>query len=78
MNNILSARHDKDILQDIERELLIDEELSTDNINIDVNNGKVIITGTVISLEKKQKVEDIINSVNGVIIVVNNLNVEKI
>ncbi len=78
MNNNLSARHDKDIIQDIERELLINEEISTDNVDIDVNNGKVVITGTVSTLEEKQEIEDMVNNVNGVVMVVNNLNIEKI
>lgn len=78
MNNNLSARHDKDIIQDIERELLIDEEISTDNVDVDVNNGKVVITGTVSTLEEKQEIEDMVNNVNGVVMVVNNINIEKI
>ena len=77
-NNELNSRHDKDIIQDIERGLLLDEEVSTDNVSIDVRNNKVIITGSVESLEEKQEIEDMINNVNGVALVVNNLQIEKI
>jgi len=76
--DILESRSDKDILQDIERVLLMDEEVSTDNVTIDVNNGKVIVTGTIESLEEKQEIEDAIENINGVNIVVNNIKIEKI
>jgi len=72
------ARTDKDILQDIERELLVDEVVSTDNVQVQVANGKVILTGEVGSLEVKQKVGDIAENVNGVVLVNNDLRIERI
>ncbi|NQV13014.1 MAG: BON domain-containing protein [Parcubacteria group bacterium] len=72
------ARTDKDILQDIERELLVDEVVSTDNVQVQVENGKVILTGEVGSLEVKQKVGDIAENVNGVVLVNNDLRIERI
>lgn len=77
-NNELNSRHDKDIIQDIEKGLLLDEEVSTDNVSINVHNSKVVITGSVESLEEKQEIEDMISNVNGVVLVVNDLKIEKI
>ena len=72
------ARSDKDILQDIERALLVDEVVSTDNVQVEVKNGKVVLTGEVGSLEVKQKVGDIAENVNGVVMMVNDLHIERI
>lgn len=77
-NNELNSTHDKDIIQDIEKELLLNEEVSTNNVSIDVQSNKVIITGSVETLEEKQEIEDMISNINGVALVVNNLKIEKI
>ncbi|MBU1178033.1 BON domain-containing protein [Patescibacteria group bacterium] len=73
-----SVRSDRDILQDIERELLVDEVVSTDNVEVEVKNGQVVLNGEVGSLEVKQKVGDIAENVNGVVMVVNDLRIERI
>lgn len=78
MDKNLESRSDKDIIQDIEKDLLMNEDISTDNVTLDVNDGKVIITGTVSTLENKQEVEDMVTNINGVVLVVNNLKIEKI
>ena len=72
------ARSDRDIVQDIERELLVDEVVSTDNVSVNVGNGKVVLSGEVGTLEVKQKVGDIAENVNGVVMVVNDLRIERI
>lgn len=72
------ARSDKDILQDIERALLVDEVVSTDNVQVRVENGKVTLAGEVGSLEMKQKVGDIAENVEGAALVVNDLRIERI
>ncbi|MFH2105171.1 MAG: BON domain-containing protein [Parcubacteria group bacterium] len=71
-------RSDKDILQDIEQELLVDEVVSTDNVQVQVENGKVVLTGEVGSLEVKQQVGDTVENINGVVMVDNDLRIERI
>jgi osmotically-inducible protein OsmY len=78
MEEISGSRSDKDILQDIEKEFLIDEAVSTDNVNVEVINGKVVLAGTVGSLEMKQSIEDIVENINGVVLVINKIQIERI
>lgn len=77
-NQDFSSRSDKDILQDIERELIQDEIVSTDNVQVDVIDSKVILSGSVGTLEMKQRIEDIVENIPGVSLVENNLKIERI
>ncbi len=73
-----SNRSDKDIFQDIEKSLLENEDVMTDNVNVQVTGGKVILSGPVESLEEKQGIEDTISDIPGVAIIDNDLQIEKI
>lgn len=73
-----SNRSDKDILQDIERALLDDEEVSTDNVDVEVKNGKVILSGSVTSSEENHRIQDLVENIPGVTLVVNDMNVERL
>lgn len=77
MQEILS-QSDKDIIDEIEKALLLEEEISTDNIIVTCENGKVTLTGSVDTLEDKQKIEDIVEDISGVAIINNDLEVVKL
>lgn len=71
-------RSDKDIFQDIEKSMLENEDVMTDNVNVQVTGGKVILSGSVESLEEKQEIEDMISDIPGVAMISDDLQVEKI
>jgi len=71
-------RSDKDIYQDVEKAFLEEEDIMTDNVNVEVNEGKVTLSGTVETLEEKQDLEDTISDVPGVALINNDLQIEKI
>lgn len=71
-------RSDKDIYQDIEKAVLENGDVSADNINVEVVCGKVILSGSVESLEEKQIIEDVIADIPGVALINNDLIIEKI
>ncbi|MDD3887689.1 MAG: BON domain-containing protein [Patescibacteria group bacterium] len=71
-------RSDKDIYQDIEKAFLEEEDIMTDNVNVEVNEGKVTLSGTVETLEEKQDLEDTISDIPGVALINNDLQIEKI
>lgn len=73
-----SVRSDRDILQDVEKELLVDEMVSTDNVKVEVANGRVTLSGEVGSLEVKQRIGDIAENTSGAVTVVNDLSIERI
>ena len=73
-----SVRSDRDILQDVEKELLVDEMVSTDNVKVEVANGRVTLSGEVGSLEVKQRMGDIAENTSGAVTVVNDLSIERI
>ena len=77
MQEIIS-QSDKDVINEIEQILLLEEDISTDNVMATCQNGKVTLTGAVDSLEDKQRVEDIIEDIPGVVMVINDLEVVKI
>lgn len=74
----MTPQSDKDIIDEIERALLLEEEISTDNVIVTCQNGKVTLSGSVDTLEDKQKIEDIVENIPGVIIVNNDLEVVKL
>ncbi|MFA6296785.1 MAG: BON domain-containing protein [Patescibacteria group bacterium] len=74
----LNNRSDKDIYQDIEKMFLEEEDILTDNVNVEVNSGKVTLSGSVETLEEKQDLEDAISDVAGVALITNDLQIEKI
>jgi len=74
----LDSRTDRDILQDVERALIVDDVVSEDNVRVDVNNGKVVLDGEVGSLEMKQRMGDLAENINGAVLVVNDLRIERI
>ena len=76
MSDQRPSRDDKDIMQDVERALLEDEIVSTDNIEIDIKNGKVILSGSVTSPEINHRIQDLVENTPGVNMVVNDMNVE--
>lgn len=71
-------RSDKDIYQDIEKSFLEEEDIMTDNVNAEVNSGKVILSGSVETLEEKQDIEDMVSDIPGVALINNDLQIEKI
>lgn len=75
-----SARSDKDILEEIQNKLRQDEEIAEelDSLNFQVTDGRVYATGTVSSLEVRERLCDIIENVPGVVEVIDDLVVEKI
>ena len=73
-----SVRSDRDILQDVEKELLVDEMVSTDTVRVEVANGRVTLSGEVGSLEVKQRMGDIAENTSGAVTVVNDLSIERI
>jgi len=76
MSNDRPPRDDKDIVQEIEKALLEDEIVSTDNVEIDVKNGKVILSGSVTSPEVNHRIQDLVENTPGVNMVVNDMNIE--
>ena len=74
----LNNRSDKDIYQDREKMFLEEEDILTDNVNVEVNSGKVTLSGSVETLEEKQDLEDAISDVAGVALITNDLQIEKI
>ena len=77
MQEIIS-QSDKDVINEIEQILLLEEDISTDNVMVTCQNGKVTLTGAVDSLEDKQRLEDIVEDIPGVVMVNNDLEVVKI
>lgn len=71
-------RKDKDVYQEIQKYLLKEELLSSDNINVQIKNGKVVLSGVVMSLEVSQSIEDAIMGMPGVKIVANDLRIERL
>lgn len=74
----MTPQSDKDIIDEIQRAFLLEEETFTDNVVVTSKNGKVTLTGTVESLEDKQRIEDIVENTPGVILVKNNLKVVRL
>lgn len=74
----IASQSDRDIIDEIQQAFLLEEETFTDNVVVTCENGKVTLTGSVDSLEDKQKIEDIVENTPGVVLVENNLKVTKI
>ena len=64
-----------DIAQDIETRITFDPSIESRDINISVNDGNVMLQGTVSSYEEKQEAEFLASGVRGVISVDNQLSV---
>lgn len=79
-NNEFSARSDKDILDEIQKTLKMDDSIAEelDSINITVFESTVRLQGTISSLELKAKIQDTVESIPGVTQVINDLHIEKI
>jgi len=72
------SRADKDIIDQIEKAMLLDEEITADNVVVSCENGKVTLDGAVDSLEESQRIEDIAENTPGVVLVTNNLKIRGI
>ena len=68
-------RSDERILQDVVDRLYDDPYVDATNIEVDVRDGEVFLTGTVENLQSKRRAEDIGQSVSGVRNVENSLRV---
>jgi CBS domain-containing protein len=68
-------RSDDRILEDINERLLEDPEVDATNIEIDVQNGEVTLSGTVGSRYDRRRAEDIVESVSGIRHIQNNLRI---
>ena len=69
------ARSDEPIKEDINDRLTDDGYLDASDIEVEVSNREVTLSGKVMSLEAKRRAEDIADSVSGVTNVQNNLRV---
>ena len=63
------------IKEDISDRLTDDDSIDASDIEINVNNGEVTLSGTVSDKQTKRRVEDMIESMSGVKSVQNNLRV---
>jgi osmotically-inducible protein OsmY len=70
------TRSDERIRDDINDRLTDDPELDASDIEVKVNNGDIILGGSVESRLAKRRAEDIVDSVSGVKNVQNNLRVQ--
>ncbi|MEW6407775.1 MAG: BON domain-containing protein [Patescibacteria group bacterium] len=75
-----SGRSNKDIIDEIQKALQMNEETAEepDSINIQVEDGRVHLAGTVSSLEIQERIDDIVENTHGVAEVIDDLVVEKI
>lgn len=75
-----SSHSDKDIIDEIQKSLQIDEDAAEelDSINIQVTDARVHLKGTVSSLEIQERICDIIENTHGVVEVIDDTVVEKI
>lgn len=71
-----NIRKDKDILMDIENELVWDTRVLSDNVDVAVVDGEAVLTGSVGSFNAKQAAETDAWSILGVTNVVNNLSIK--
>lgn len=71
----LTIPTDEEIKENIETTLLLNLELDSSEIKISVRNGIVTLEGTVDSFWKKNKTEDVISDLLGVIDIVNKLTI---
>lgn len=78
MQQEILSQSDKDIVDEIEKALLLEEDISTDNIIVTCKDGKVTLRGSVDRLEDKQRIEDIVEDIPGVILVNNEIEVVKL
>ena len=71
----LTIPTDEEIKENIETTLLLNLELDSSEIKISVRNGIVTLQGTVDSFWKKNKTEDVISDLLGVIDIINKLTI---
>lgn len=71
------TRSDDRIKEDINEKLWFDDHLDASNIEIEVQNGEVTLTGTVEDRYSKRAAEDLIEDLSGVKHVQNNLRVDS-
>jgi osmotically-inducible protein OsmY len=66
---------DEEIKKNVETSLLLNLEHDSSEINISVRNGIITLEGTVDSFWKKNKAEDVISDLRGVIDIINKLTI---
>ncbi|MEO6404225.1 MAG: BON domain-containing protein [Ferruginibacter sp.] len=71
------SRTDERIVDDINERLYQDSFIDASDIEVSVNNGDVVLSGTVDTKNLKRRVEDLVESVSGVKDVENHLKVKK-
>lgn len=69
-------REDKDIIDEIEQALYLEDQDYSDNIQYTSENGKVVLTGNVQTVVERNHVQDIIENIPGVVMVDNYLKVD--
>lgn len=70
-------RSDERIREDINDRLSDDDNLDASEIEVDVKNGEVILSGTVTERSDKRRAEDVAESVSGVSNVENRIRISK-
>ena len=70
-------RSDERITEDVNEALTQDHELDASNITVEVQNGEIILKGTVTDRESKRRAEDIAESCSGVREVQNQLRIKR-
>jgi hypothetical protein len=71
------TRSDERIKEDINEKLWFDDDLDASNIEVEVKNGEVTLTGTVEDRYTKRAAEDLVEGLSGVKHVQNNLRVDS-
>jgi hypothetical protein len=70
-------RSDDRINEDVQETLMRDPEIDASDIEVDVNNGEVTLTGSVPTKHQKRLAEDVVEDLSGVRDVQNNLRVSN-
>lgn len=74
---VSATRDDTEILTDIEADLILDSWVDATNVNVEVNDGVVTLTGNVDTVVAKRSAGDDAWDTPGVIDVINNLTVKR-
>jgi len=72
-----TTRDDTEILTDIEADLILDSWVDATNVNVEVNEGVVTLSGNVDTVVAKRSAGDDAWDTPGVVDVINNLKVQR-
>lgn len=67
----------KDVSLAIEKIISENDNISKDSVSFSWENGKIVLTGTVSSLEESEELENEIASLEGVELIINNLEIKR-